>query len=166
MMTKNQKTRIRQLGAEWTVLDSEENVIIRLVREHYGAVQPNGEQARELKMLLRHQRELFKRKREMSDEIVAIESGISVGKKRSRGRRPDAYVEVRDALIRRMADRTDKDICLALDLELAQSGDTPPLGFPEGWTKDYQVRSFKEAYKHLKCNNLVHTLISKARNRY
>ena len=109
-MTKKQKSRVGQLGAEWAVLDSEENVISRLIREHYSSRRPDVEQARELKMLQRHERELFKRKREISDEIVALESGISVAKKRSRGRRPDPYVEVRDIWIRRMKERTARDI--------------------------------------------------------
>ena len=147
-MTTKQKTRLGQLGAEWAVLDSEENLIDRLISEHYGASRFGGELGQELKMLLRHQRELSKRKREISAEFVSIESGISVAKKRSRGRRPDAYVKVRDALIRRMKERTAREICSALDLELDRGGNAPPLGFPERWTNKYQVTSFKQAYNH------------------
>jgi hypothetical protein len=165
-MTKNQRIRIGQLGAEWTVLDSEENVINRLIGQHYRASRPEGEQARELIMLLRHQRKLFKRKREISDELIAFESGVSVAKKHSRGRRPDAYVEVRNALIRRMKDRTAREICSALDLDLGRGGNAPPLGFPNNWFANYEVSSFKQAYKHSRCKNLVEKLISKAKEGY
>jgi len=160
-MTKNQKIRIGKLGAEWTVLDSEENVINRLISEHHRAEQLRGDQARESKILLRRQRELFKRKREISDEILAIENGIAFTKKRSRGRPPDVYVAIRDNLIRTMADRTAREICSALDARLCRGGNVPPFGFPESWATNHHVNSFEQAYK--KCRKLVDKLISSAK---
>jgi hypothetical protein len=88
MATKKQKSRISRLGAEWAVLDSEENVVNRLIREHHRASRPDVEKGRSLKVLQLHQRKLSKRKREISDEIAAIENGISISKKRLKGRRP------------------------------------------------------------------------------
>ena len=157
-MTKNQKTRLGQLGAEWTVLDSEENMINRLIREHYRASRPRVEQVRGLKTLVREQRRLFKRKREISADIIAIESGATDTKPRPRGRRPDPYVLVRDALIREMKDCTNKEICRSLDARLDRGADVLPFGFPEGWKTRYSVRSFTQAYKHLECKKLVETL--------
>ena len=164
-LTKKQKMRIGQLGAEWTVLDSEEHLVGRLIGEQYGTLRPGTKRPPELVELEREQGMISARKREISAEFIAVEQGGSHPKRRSTGRRPDVYVEVRDRWIRRLRDHSDKEICRTLDLELAQSG-RPPMGLPDSWTKNYGVGSYLAAYKNPNCKALVQKLISVAKKTY
>lgn len=114
-LTEKQKKRIARLGAEWAVLDSEENLISRLMGEQYEQFEEGAKKPRELVELERQQREVFKRKREISADLVAVERGGPQAMRRRAGRKPDFRVEARDRFIRRAR------------------GECPPKRFVRGW---------------------------------
>jgi hypothetical protein len=164
LFTKTQRERIGRLGAEWSVLDSEENQIFRLMRELYEKLGPDEKRPPELVELEQQQTEIFRRKREITADLIAVEEGNSNPTQRS-GRRPDFYVELRDRWIRRLRDLSNEEICKRLDFDLARS-DAPPFGFPESWKETYGVEGYLTAYQHRGCKQLVQRLISGAKKRY
>jgi hypothetical protein len=163
--TKKRKARIAQLGGEWAVLDSKENHIFRLIRELYEKLEPGTKRPQELAELEREQMEISERKREISAELIAVEEGSFHLKRRPPGRGTNPFVLVRDKLIRELRDLSNEDICRRLDGELGQR-EMAPLGFPENWTKKYDVKSYLAAYRHRKCKALVQKSISVAKKSF
>jgi hypothetical protein len=160
-LIQKKRTVIGQLGSEWAVLHSAENLIFELIRKRYESWRPGMERPPELVELEREQREISKAKQEISAELVEQEKGL-VPRRRPPGRRTKPFIMARNAFIRASENRSDKDISRELDLHLAQR-DMPPMGLPESWTKKYGVRSYYEAYRHPKCKPLVQKLISAAK---
>jgi hypothetical protein len=160
-LTKKQRVAIGQLGSEWAVLDSAESLILKMVKKQYQALRSEERQSRELVELEREQKEIFNRKREISADLLKLESGVAP-RRRPPGRRSKAAVSVRNMVIRASEHRLDKDISRELDFHLAQRN-MPPLGFPESWTEKYGVTSYYEAYRHPKSKPLVQKLISAAK---
>src|SRR5690348_4673898 len=103
-LTKKQREQIARLGGEWAVLDSEETLIRRLVRQEYEKLEGGANRPPELVELERQQTELAKRKREISSELIAVEEGREQKRRRARGRKPAFLIEARDRLIRREMD--------------------------------------------------------------
>jgi hypothetical protein len=166
LVTKKDRTQLAKLGAEWTVLDSEENFIFRSISEQYFAGQLKMKPPGELVELEGRQRQISERKSQISAEIVAIEGGTSPATRRSRGRRPSPYVLVRDLYIRRMKNLSDQEICQTLDIELAGPEAGRSLGLPHSWDDKWNVKTYVAAYEHPKCKNLVEKVISVARGTY
>jgi hypothetical protein len=54
------------------------------------------------------------------------------------------------------------EICGKLDGKFIQSDGTT-RGLPVKWVEDFEVRTFRQAYRHKKCRGLVQTLVSKAK---
>jgi len=165
-MTKKRQAQLAKLGAEWTVLDSEENLIGRLIREQYLVGQLATDPSQELVELECRQRQIFERKRQISAEIVAIESGNSLPTRLARGRRPNPYVFVRDLFIRRMKNLSDEEICRTLDIDLAAPEGERSLGLPYSWDHNWGAKTYAAAYEHPECRNLVEKLISVARRKF
>ena len=168
-LTKVQKERIARLGAEWTILDSEEKLLSERIGEQYKKLEEGAKRPPELVELVRQQAETFRRKREISAELIAVEEGGSA-KSRHGGRKPDVYVELRDLWIGRLRQLSAQEICRRLDLELARESrdgePQPPIGFPRNWVEKHRVRSYLEAYRHRKCRSRVEKLISVAKRKY
>lgn len=164
-LTKKQREQIARLGGEWAVLDSEETLIRRLVRQEYEKLEGGANRPPELVELERQQTELAKRKREISSELIAVEEGREQKRRRARGRKPAFLIEARDRLIRREMDRSAQDICRKLDFE-AEQRNRPAFGLPGNWTKRYGVQSYVQAYRHRDCRRLVEKLISVAKRKY
>jgi hypothetical protein len=76
--------------------------------------------------------------------------------------RVDPGVALRFAIINANPEKSHLDIYRVLDSYWGDR-ERPPGFFPEGWTGKYGVTTFVDAYRHPKCRNLVHTMISKAR---
>jgi hypothetical protein len=166
LFTKKQLTQIDKLGGEWTVLDAEEEHISRFLFEQYYGSRPEPRPPQELRELERRQREIFERKRTLSYELDAVESGTPIPARRSRGKSPDPYVMVRDLLIRRMSYRRDEEICRTLDLGLAGREGGSSLALPSNWTEKFGVKSYLEAYEHPACRSLVQKVISVAKTKH
>jgi hypothetical protein len=160
-LTKRQWTEIGQLGSEWVVLDSADNLINKLIRKQHESLRPGTKRPPELVELEKQQWEIFRAKREISAELVEREKGLRARPRRP-GRKSKPFILARNTFIRASEHRRDKDIARELDLQLAQRN-MPPLGLPESWTEKYGVRSYYEAYRHLKCKPLVQKLISAAK---
>lgn len=160
-LTRKQRTVIGQLGSEWAVLDSAENLILKLIRKEYDSLRPGRGRPPALVELERQQREISKGKNEISAELVELEEGLRP-RRRLPGRRSKPFILARNTIIRASKHRLDKDICRELDFELGPRG-MPPLGVPESWTEKYGVRTYYEAYKHRECRPLVQKLISAAK---
>jgi hypothetical protein len=161
-LKKKQRAAIGQLGSEWAVLHSAENLLFKLMDTHYGLVQPGMRHPPELVKLEKEQWEIFERKREISADLVQLEEGL-VPRKRKPGRKNNVIVMARNMFIRASENRGDREIARELDLHLAQGDGMPPLGLPESWTEKYGVKSYYEAYRHRKCKPLVQKLISVAK---
>jgi hypothetical protein len=162
--TKRQESTLRQLGAAWGVLDTEENHIFKLIREQYDALGPGANRPVELIDLGHRQREISARKRQISAKVLALEENISRSKRRGGAMRGSSVVLVRDLFIRELGEQSHIEICQELDDLVLRDGS--PLGFPVIWADKYGVNSYVEAYKHPKCIHSVRVMISKARKAY
>jgi hypothetical protein len=160
-ITKKNRKVIGRLGAEWTVLDSVENLIFKLIREQYESLPDGAKRPPELVALDRQQREISERKRELTDEFVRQEEGLRP-RRLPPGRRRDPLIHARNTLIRTLKNLSDPEICRRLDGELPQHGG-PSLGLPENWSEKYGVNSYEQAYKHRDCRKLVQKLIAAAK---
>jgi hypothetical protein len=147
-LSSEQRKAIGQLSLEWGVLHSTENVLFKLMAKHYETErsQPGVKRPPELAELESQQWKIFERKREIGADLVELENGV-VPRRRPPGRKMKVSVLVRNMVIRASENTRDADICQELDLQLAQR-DMPPLGLPESWTKNYNVKSFYQAYRH------------------
>jgi len=164
-LTKKQKMARGRLAAEWEALTSEVNRISALPVKDHCESEPGAKQSAKIKDMKLRVTKISKRMRKITDEINALEKEGSRPKRRGGGKKEDPFVLVRDLFIRRLEDESDKRICSILD-QVLRPRDLTPIGLPENWTEKHGVKSYTEAYMHLKCRSLVNTMISKARKTF
>jgi hypothetical protein len=75
-------------------------------------------------------------------------------------RKSDQFVAERNEVIDRNLNLTHEEICRHLDQELGWEGRECGEHLPKTWVLRYRIDSFLAAYRHPKCRNLVHKLIS------
>ena len=75
-------------------------------------------------------------------------------------RKSDTFVAARNEIIDRNLSLTNEEICRHLDQEFGWEGRECGEHLPKPWVVRYHVGSFLDAYRHPKCRNLVHKLIS------
>jgi hypothetical protein len=178
-LSRKQKMARGGLAAEWDVLNSEENRLSQLMFKINYELEPGAKVPAELKRLGRKQVQTMKRKKNISDEMKALEEEGSDSKRRAWGKPGNPFIQIRDEWIRKLSHQSAKEICHVLDTVMtvpvtAPAGSprnrseirTTPASFPQSWKNKYGVQSFSEAYKHPKCRDLVNTMISKARKAY
>jgi hypothetical protein len=75
-------------------------------------------------------------------------------------RNPNLRLAERNDIIDHNVEKTTREICSILDLNLARDGIVDEGYFPERWTEDFGVRNFVNAYRNQRCHNRVEKMIS------
>jgi hypothetical protein len=75
----------------------------------------------------------------------------------------DPYVVERNEVIDEHLSLSTEEICRLLDQHFARDGQVSDW-IPKNWARDYEVDTFRDAYRHPQCRNLVHKLISVRRH--
>jgi hypothetical protein len=74
-------------------------------------------------------------------------------------RKSDPSVVERNQVIDEHLNLTTVEICRILDQRSALNGEVSDW-LPKAWAGDYEVNTFRDAYRHPRCRNRVHKLIS------
>ena len=78
-------------------------------------------------------------------------------------RKSDPSIAERNEVIDGNLNLTNEEICKLLDRNFRRDGVGCGDHLPKPWVRDFQVDTFLAAYRHAKCRNRVHKLISDRR---